>query len=357
MVEGVGEVYAGTVVSGTVSVGDRLLLGPTGPDGTFLRTAVASVHVARLAVRRASAGQTASFTLVADPLTPDPVIDSDPVSSLVGAELVSSEVNPAPMPTPGSHGPVTSVTSSEPAPPLFGPDAVSCGASPRLSGTCVDNGGSDGSDCERAADVERGDVVAVPVGGTAVLATREVENRAGEPRIKAAVAPIATENAASSNNKSTSVTVSPPPEAVAAVKPAAAMEAAASPPTAKNDPGDSTSGQGQAERRGHHVVENRTSAYNTSTLEESERTPADGLVPTTSSPVSPVVPELIMPSSPELGGVGGGEATGGASPLVLDGSGGESPGVRARKGMVLIEVRTLRWGIFFFCDHCRREEH
>lgn len=67
MVEGVGEVYAGTVVSGTVAVGDHLLLGPTGPNGAFLRTAVASVHVARLAVRRASAGQTASFTLVADP--------------------------------------------------------------------------------------------------------------------------------------------------------------------------------------------------------------------------------------------------------------------------------------------------
>lgn len=67
MVEGVGEVYAGTVVSGTVSVGDRLLLGPTGPDGIFVRTAVVSVHVARLAVRRASAGQTASFTLTVDP--------------------------------------------------------------------------------------------------------------------------------------------------------------------------------------------------------------------------------------------------------------------------------------------------
>ncbi|CAM9746817.1 unnamed protein product [Ectocarpus sp. 12 AP-2014] len=48
MVEGVGEVYAGNVVSGTVSVGDRLLLGPTGPRGAFVRTAVASVHVARL---------------------------------------------------------------------------------------------------------------------------------------------------------------------------------------------------------------------------------------------------------------------------------------------------------------------
>lgn len=47
MVEGVGEVYAGNVVSGTVSVGDRLLLGPTGPRGAFVKTAVASVHVAR----------------------------------------------------------------------------------------------------------------------------------------------------------------------------------------------------------------------------------------------------------------------------------------------------------------------
>lgn len=46
-VEGVGEVYAGNVVSGTVSVGDRLLLGPTGPRGAFVKTAVASVHVAR----------------------------------------------------------------------------------------------------------------------------------------------------------------------------------------------------------------------------------------------------------------------------------------------------------------------
>lgn len=47
LVEGVGEVYAGNVVSGTVSVGDRLLLGPTGPRGAFVKTAVASVHVAR----------------------------------------------------------------------------------------------------------------------------------------------------------------------------------------------------------------------------------------------------------------------------------------------------------------------
>lgn len=67
MVEGVGEVYAGTVVSGTVSVGDRLLLGPTGPRGSFVRTAVASVHISRLAVRSASAGQTAAFTLVSVP--------------------------------------------------------------------------------------------------------------------------------------------------------------------------------------------------------------------------------------------------------------------------------------------------
>lgn len=77
MVEGVGEVYAGTVVSGTVSVGERLLLGPTGPDGVFARTAVASVHVARVAVRKASAGQTASFTLIADPVGGSSTISSE----------------------------------------------------------------------------------------------------------------------------------------------------------------------------------------------------------------------------------------------------------------------------------------
>ncbi|CAM9693756.1 unnamed protein product [Scytosiphon promiscuus] len=55
MVEGVGEVYAGNVVSGAVSVGDRLLLGPTGRSGAFLRTAVASVHVARWVAKKPSA--------------------------------------------------------------------------------------------------------------------------------------------------------------------------------------------------------------------------------------------------------------------------------------------------------------
>ncbi|CAM9668049.1 unnamed protein product, partial [Ectocarpus sp. 12 AP-2014] len=86
MVEGVGEVYAGNVVSGTVSVGDRLLLGPTGPRGAFVRTAVASVHVARLAVRRASAGQTASFTLVTDPDTDS---DGDEEQERGGGGLVA----------------------------------------------------------------------------------------------------------------------------------------------------------------------------------------------------------------------------------------------------------------------------
>ncbi|CAM9757380.1 unnamed protein product, partial [Choristocarpus tenellus] len=65
LVEGVeGEVYAGTVVSGVVSVGDRLLLGPSGSLGSFVSTTVASVHVSRTAVRSASAGQTASFSLI-----------------------------------------------------------------------------------------------------------------------------------------------------------------------------------------------------------------------------------------------------------------------------------------------------
>lgn len=83
-----GEVYAGTVVSGTVSVGDRLLLGPTGPRGSFVRTAVASVHVSRLAVRSASAGQTASFTLVADPDADGDGDDSEPDSAPAPPTLI-----------------------------------------------------------------------------------------------------------------------------------------------------------------------------------------------------------------------------------------------------------------------------
>ncbi|CAN0504312.1 unnamed protein product, partial [Discosporangium mesarthrocarpum] len=64
-VEGVrGGVYAGTVMSGVVSVGDRLLLGPTGDArGSFVAATVRSVHVSRSPVWSAPAGQVASFSL------------------------------------------------------------------------------------------------------------------------------------------------------------------------------------------------------------------------------------------------------------------------------------------------------
>ncbi len=61
-VSGVGLVVSGLVESGSVSAGDRVLLGPF-DDGSFRTVRVRSIHVNRLPVERAVAGQMAGFAL------------------------------------------------------------------------------------------------------------------------------------------------------------------------------------------------------------------------------------------------------------------------------------------------------
>lgn len=61
-VTGVGTVVSGIVTSGAVSTGDSLWLGPDG-NGQFKQVQIKSVHVKRCNVRRAVAGQAASFAL------------------------------------------------------------------------------------------------------------------------------------------------------------------------------------------------------------------------------------------------------------------------------------------------------
>lgn len=58
----VGVVVSGTILRGSVSVGDALLLGPD-PDGYYSRVGVTSVQVYRVSVASASAGQAASLAL------------------------------------------------------------------------------------------------------------------------------------------------------------------------------------------------------------------------------------------------------------------------------------------------------
>ncbi|MBD3192667.1 MAG: elongation factor 1-alpha [Candidatus Heimdallarchaeota archaeon] len=62
LVTGVGTVVAGTLISGTVTVDDILLLGPD-EFGNFREVKVKSIHNKRLLVKRLVAGQTATFAL------------------------------------------------------------------------------------------------------------------------------------------------------------------------------------------------------------------------------------------------------------------------------------------------------
>jgi GTPase len=61
-VGGVGTVISGIVMQGTISVNDHLMMGPDG-NGQFRSVQIKSIHCKRVNVRRAHAGQTASFAL------------------------------------------------------------------------------------------------------------------------------------------------------------------------------------------------------------------------------------------------------------------------------------------------------
>ncbi|MCS7103519.1 MAG: elongation factor 1-alpha, partial [Candidatus Korarchaeum sp.] len=61
-VSGVGLVLSGLVESGFISAGQRTLLGPF-DDGSFRTVRVKSIHVNRVSVERASAGQFATFAV------------------------------------------------------------------------------------------------------------------------------------------------------------------------------------------------------------------------------------------------------------------------------------------------------
>jgi GTPase len=61
-VEGVGTVVTGMLLKGSITTGDKLLLGP-GAHGEFTEAIVKSVHVKRTAAKRAVAGQAASLAL------------------------------------------------------------------------------------------------------------------------------------------------------------------------------------------------------------------------------------------------------------------------------------------------------
>lgn len=61
-VSGVGLIVSGLIESGTVSVGDRLLLGPK-DDGSYFETKVNSIHLNRVPVRVAFAGQSITLAL------------------------------------------------------------------------------------------------------------------------------------------------------------------------------------------------------------------------------------------------------------------------------------------------------
>jgi GTPase len=61
-VSGVGTVVSGIVLQGTVHVNDHLMMGPDG-NGQFRQVQIKSIHCKRVNVKRAHAGQTASFAL------------------------------------------------------------------------------------------------------------------------------------------------------------------------------------------------------------------------------------------------------------------------------------------------------
>eukprot|EP01133_Synstelium_polycarpum_P005678 gene5678-6559_t len=61
-VTGVGSVVSGTVMRGTISIGENLLIGPD-DFGNFQSVQVKSIHTKRLSVKQVRAGQTASVAL------------------------------------------------------------------------------------------------------------------------------------------------------------------------------------------------------------------------------------------------------------------------------------------------------
>ncbi len=61
-VSGVGVVVSGLVESGSLSIGQRALLGPF-DDGSFRTVRVKSIHISRVSVERAAAGQFATFAI------------------------------------------------------------------------------------------------------------------------------------------------------------------------------------------------------------------------------------------------------------------------------------------------------
>lgn len=336
-----GEVYAGTVVSGTVSVGDRLLLGPTGPDGAFLRTAIASVHVARLAVRCASAGQTASFTLVADP---------DPTVPAAAAAAASSSF------AAGDGNEVDDDTDAEDIPAGRGRESV---------------GRSDGiaalrpMGCEKLVANERGQgaqAATVTVAAEATKIGGDGGNSAsthgdgrggpsgescGDEGLRVAcggggTSPLLSASMASKSLAMTRAVIAEATEShdgrgISHQSSAAAAAAAVT-----------THGGGVVDhldridgsRHRQHVVEGCDTNTKIDVAEEAGPTPEDGAM------MSPLLPQLLVPRSPDFGGEREGVGAGVTSPLVLDASGGESPGMRTRKGMVLIEVREERGWIF-----------
>lgn len=333
-----GEVYAGTVVSGTVSVGDRLLLGPTGPDGAFLRTAVASVHVARLAVRRASAGQTASFTLVTDP-DPDPAVPAAAAAS-AGADDDNDDTDVEDdddAQVGRRSGSVTGSGGIAGLGPRCGEAVVGAvaafggGAGGDAGNGAPSNGSGRGGAGEGCGDEGlRAEMAAAGVFCSTLLSTSRAQN-----------APATTAAAAATGEDRTCNGGSSHPATAAAT----AAAAAAGVPTHGSEAADHH-GRVTCSPRGQRLVENGDSENNTNAAREARTTPGesvvlspprDGCIPSSSS--SPVLPQLLVPTSPEFGGEGGGGGTDATSPLVLDASGGESPGMRPRKGMVLIEVR------------------
>lgn len=62
VVEGVGTVVSGTIMSGEVEVGDNVVLGPRS-DGSFIQTKARSIEIHYLDVEKASAGQLVSIAL------------------------------------------------------------------------------------------------------------------------------------------------------------------------------------------------------------------------------------------------------------------------------------------------------
>lgn len=309
MVEGVGEVYAGTVVSGTVSVGDRLLLGPAGPDSTFLRTAVASVHVARLAVRRASAGQTASFTLVADPI-PYPSDDQEN-----GHEEEDEEDE-----YDGDDDRGTRVdrrrATIEAGEAGNGKKVVGASTAVALAGkgrgpSAFDLVGGDGDVPMKANDVTAGQALDR---GT-LLATSRRHN--------------ATISRAARNTTAVGQTASAHNGGICGVAGGISSHRVLA--------SNRYSATGERRTRNRNHIDRGDMENSKGSGEEAGTAPGDGV--TSSPPLSPL-PRLVVPSSPDAKGLGG------TSSLILDGGGGgESPSMRSRKGMVLIEVRHGFWGL------------